>query len=294
MSTAVAYRRHDGNRFLITAILISVALHAITLGVRFVDPDAIRFKSDDERLEIILVNKKGDKPVKATAIAQANLNGGGEHDTGRATSFLPASAQSTDGEVIEDPAATVAHLEAEQKKLLTQLQESVSAVSPQTPPTPQPVTDSDLASLDSLRQRIARQEAQLDRQIQDYNSRPRRGYIGPSTRAEAYAGYYRAWADKIERIGTMNYPEAARGHLYGSLILRVTLNPDGTIYNNEIRVEQGSGYPVLDAAAKRIVRMAAPYGRFPPDMRKDSDIYEIVARFAFTRDDLFEADVSRH
>lgn len=293
MSVAIAYRKSEQNNLLFAAIAVSIALHALLLAVRFIGPDAMRFKHDDTALDIILVNKSGTKPVKATAIAQADLNGGGESEKGRAKSFLPASAQPNDGTVIKDPSSTVARLEAEQKKLLTQLQQAAAAIAPETEAPAQPVTDTELADLNTLRQQIARQEAQLDRQIQDYNSRPQRGFIGPSTRRASYAMYYRAWADKIERIGTLNYPEEARGRLYGTLILAVVLNPDGSIYNDEVVVKSSSGYPILDRAAKRIVRMAAPYGRFPDDMRRENDVYEIVAKFAFTREDAFEAEVGR-
>jgi protein TonB len=293
MSVALAYRKGEQNNLLLAAVAVSVAAHALILALRFVGPESIRFKHDDSTLDIILVNKSGTKPVKAKAVAQVDMNGGGENEKGRVTSFLPASAQPSDGEVIKDPSSAVARLEAEQKKLLTQLQQSLASVAPETQQAPQPVTETDLADLNALRQQIARQEAQLDKQIQDYNSRPQRGYIGASARRASYAMYYRAWADKIERIGTLNYPEEARGRLYGTLILHVTLNPDGTIYNDEVIVTTSSGYPILDRAAKRIVRMAAPYGRFPDEMRREYDVYEIVAKFAFTREDAFEAEAGR-
>jgi len=140
---------------------------------------------------------------------------------------------------------------------------------------------------------IARMEAQLDKQINDYNARPRRGYIGPNTRGVSYAMYYNQWKDKVERVGTLNYPEEARGKVYGELVLVVTLNFDGTIYNDEIRISRSSGYPVLDRAAARIVRLAAPYGRFAAEMRKDYDVFEIITKFTFTRGDGFEARVQK-
>jgi protein TonB len=100
--------------------------------------------------------------------------------------------------------------------------------------------------------------------------------------------YYSQWKDKVERIGTLNYPAEARGRIYGDLTLRVTLNPDGTIYNDEVEVTRSSGSPVLDRAARRIVMLGAPYGRFSEELRREYDIFEIYSTFRFTRGDALE------
>jgi len=284
----------QSDRLLLSAIAVSLAVHAILLAVHFVSPDAIRFKSSEHTLDVILVNKSGMRPVKASAIAQADLNGGGEHEKGRAKSFLVASPRAADGESLKDPQPSIARLEEQQTKLLSQLRQSPTAVTPdaQSADQPQPETNT-LTDPATLKQKISRMEAQIDKEIDDYNARPRRGFVGPNTRRAADAMYYTELASKIERIGTLNFPEEARGRYYGSLILSVTLSPDGSIYNDEVTVTQSSGYPVLDRAAKRIVRMAAPYGRFPEAMRRDYDVYEFVAKFAFLRGDTFEADVGK-
>ena len=135
---------------------------------------------------------------------------------------------------------------------------------------------------------IARLEAQIDKETRDYNVRPRRGFIGPTTRGASYAMYYAQWKDRVERIGTVNYPSEARGRLYGELTLRVTLNPDGTIYNDEVEVTRSSGSPVLDRAARRIVLLGAPYARFSDELRREYDIFEIFSTFRFTRGDALE------
>ena len=284
----------QSDRILFSAIAVSLAVHAILLAVHFVSPDAIRFKSSEHTLDVILVNKSGMRPVKATALAQSDLNGGGEQEKGRAKSFLVASNHASDGESLKDPQTSVSHLEQQQVRLLSQLRQSPNAVAPDSQPAPQSQPDADsLTDPATLKQKISRMEAQIDKEIDDYNSRPRRGFVGPNTRRAADAMYYTELASKIERIGTLNFPAEARGRYYGSLILSVTLSPDGSIYNDEVVVTQSSGYPVLDRAAKRIVRMAAPYGRFPAEMRRDYDIYEFVAKFAFLRGDTFEADVGK-
>jgi protein TonB len=276
------------------ALTVSIALHLIVIAVRFVVPQAALFKPPDSALEVILVNARShDKPVKADAIAQADLNGGGDHDSGRATSFLPRAAEVSDGEAVRESLSAVQQLETQQRRLLTQSREATTAVAPEAP---QKVDANDAAPTTDLTtslKAIARLEAQIDKQTRDYNARPRRGYIGPTTRGASYAMYYAQWKDKVERIGTLNYPEEARGRLYGELTLRVTLNPDGTIYNDEVEVTRSSGSPVLDRAARRIVLLGAPYGPFSDDLRREYDIFEIFSTFRFTRGDALEMRVER-
>jgi protein TonB len=274
------------------AIALSLVVHAILLVIRFVPADALRFKSMDNPLEVILVNARSQTmPVKAEAAAQAHLNGGGEHDKGRARSFLPRAATVEDSDALQQSQRNLARLEEQQKKLLSQMQATATAVTPEPPQQKAPEPPRPRAPLDAREsaRAIARMEAQVDKQISDYNARPRRGFIGPSTKAVSYAMYYSQWKDKVERVGTINYPEEARGRLYGELTLVVALNPDGTIYNDHVEVTQSSGSAVLDRAAIRIVRLSAPFGRFGPEMRRDYDVFEIVTRFSFTRGDGFEA-----
>lgn len=60
------------------------------MAVRFAAPEVFRFQPTDPGLEVILVNAKHDKkPLKADALAQANLDGGGNAASGRAKSPLP-------------------------------------------------------------------------------------------------------------------------------------------------------------------------------------------------------------
>ena len=89
---------------------------------------------------------------------------------------------------------------------------------------------------------------------------------------------------KVERIGNMNYQEAARQKkLYGSLLITVSIRSDGTLENVEIN--RSSGHRVLDAAAVRVVEMSAPYAAFPPDIRRDTDILHITRTWTFTKAD---------
>ena len=279
---------------LVIALAVSVALHLVLLAVRFVMPHASLFKPPDSPLEVILVNaRSADKALKPDAIAQFDLNGGGENDTGRATSFLPRMPQVADGEVLKESLSAVQRLETEQRHLVAQARDADQAILPESPKKVDANEAALTTDLTTSMKAIARLEAQVDKQTRDYNARPRRGYIGPTTRGTSYAMYYSQWKDKVERIGTLNYPQEARGHIYGDLTLRVTLNPDGTIYNDEVEVTRSSGSPVLDRAARRIVLLGAPYGHFSEELKRDYDIFEIFSTFRFTKGDALEMRYER-
>src|SRR5690606_27153715 len=122
----------------------------------------------------------------------------------------------------------------------------------------------------------------------DYNKRPKKTQISPSTRKVEYAEYYAALQARIEQVGTRSFPEHKGKKLYGELIVYIPVFHDGTLYDKEggPRVEKSSGDANLDRAALRIVRNAAPFNRFPAHMRSagKDDVWEIVTRFKFTRD----------
>lgn len=135
---------------------------------------------------------------------------------------------------------------------------------------------------------IASLNAEIEQRLEARAKRPRHKFISASTKEYKYAAYMEAWRAKVERVGNLNYPEEARReHLSGSLILDVALNSDGSI--NTITVRRPSGYPVLDAAAVRIVKLAAPYAPFPADFKNDVDILHITRTWQFINSERFAA-----
>jgi protein TonB len=134
---------------------------------------------------------------------------------------------------------------------------------------------------------VARLEAQIERQMNEYNKRPRVKNLGARTEEYRFAQYVEDWRQKIERIGNLNYPEAAKGRWYGSLTLTVIIKNSGEL--QDVEINRSSGIALLDQAAQRIVRMAAPYGAFPEDIRRDTDILTITRKWTFTREDLLQA-----
>lgn len=268
---------------------ISVFLHATALSLHFKYPEAANALKE-KALDIVLVNAKSfSKPRDAQALAQNNLDGGGNTDEKRrAKTPLPPTLQQTTGSDIEQMRRRVRELEARQQALLTQAQSLRSTAPPQNTsqqPTPSPsVSGLDLA--ESARA-MARLEGEINKSVDEYNKRPRKKFLGTRTEEYRFAQYIDDWRNKIERVGTLNYPEAARGKLYGKLLLTVVITADGQV--SRVDINRSSGHKVLDDAARRIVMMASPYAAFPPDIRRDTDVLEITREWKFMQGDQLDA-----
>jgi len=279
----------NARRRLELAIAISLALHALLLTLHFKFPDAASAMRE-KAMDIVLVNSKSaKKPREAQALAQANLDGGGNTDENRrARTPLPPTLQQTTGADMEQMQRRVRDLEARQQTLLTQaksLRSAAPAENASEQPAPVPtLSGSDLA--ESARA-MARLEGEISKSVDEYNKRPRKKYLGARAEEYRFAQYIEDWRQKIERVGTLNYPEAARGKLYGSLILTVSINADGQV--SRIDINKSSGHKVLDDSARRIVQMASPYAAFPPDIRRDTDVLEITRTWHFTQGDQLSA-----
>ncbi|HEY5763605.1 MAG TPA: TonB family protein [Rhodocyclaceae bacterium] len=269
------------------ALGASLAAHALILSIHFGLPSAERIFRE-RPLDVVLVNAKTTrKPQKAEVLAQSNLDGGGNTDESRrARTPLPASTQHIAGDKLEAAQQRVFQLEKLQRDLLAQIKREAPKVNagktknaqPQeTPPT---VSGRDLAD-NALA--MARLQAEIDRNLEAYAKRPRRAFVGARAAEYRFARYVEDWRLKVERIGTLNYPPAARGKLYGNLIMTVIVRADGQV--EAVEVNRSSGHKVLDDAARRIVQMAAPFAPFPSDIRRDTDIIEITRTWFFTRDD---------
>ncbi len=285
------------NRLLYLAIGFSLVVHAALLAVRFVAPTPAPVQAADPGLEVILVNAKHNKaPLKADAVAQANLEGGGTVAQGRSKSPMPDMRKIEMGDSVKASKRRIAELEERQKQLLTQVrstsQVSVPPVTEKAKPDPTP-TGADLVESSKA---IARRVAEISETIEEQNKRPNRTQITPSTRGVGYAIYYKTMQKRIEDIGTLNFPNINGRKLYGQLTLSIPVFQDGTIYEKEggIKIERSSGNPALDEAAMRIVRRSAPFGKFPPNMLSSDkdDLWVIITTFKFTREEKLQADLS--
>ncbi len=267
------------------ALAASVAAHAALLAVRFVDPERFNRVFQDTPLEVILVNaRSNERPDKAQAIAQASLAGGGEAEKGRATSPLPPSALVEMGDAAEDAQRKVEAMQQQQTMLLAQVRQALASL---PPPDPKQPTDTPNAQArEEKRRQLMKLLAEIERRINEENSRPRKRYVSPATREEVYAVYYDALRRRIEDRGTQNFPELAGQKLYGELTMLLTVNQDGRVLAAEII--EGSGNANLDRRALGIAKAAGPFGRFSEGMRRRADQIVVVSRFKFTREETLE------
>ena len=271
----------------------SLVIHLFILfGLSFVLPDPARF-AGPQPLEVTLVNTKSEtRPAKADALAQANLDGGGNTDAARrARSPLPVPRDPREASEIAAAQKRVEQLEREAKQLMTQ-KKSKAAV-PTAPDVAQPKDDPQAAptTADVLSRslEIARLEASIAREWDSYQQRPRRRFVGARTQEFRFARYIEDWRVKVERVGELNYPQAARDQrIYGSLVVTVSIKADGTL--ERVDINHSSGNRILDAAALRIVNLAAPFSAFPADIAKDTDVISITRTWVFTRSDQFVSE----
>ncbi|HEX2197481.1 MAG TPA: TonB family protein [Burkholderiales bacterium] len=275
------------DRVLGAALGLSIALHATLMAVHFKMPDP-RTRFANQPLEVVLVNAKTrERPARAEVLAQSNLDRGGNVDQERrAKTPLPVTEPRKPGKDLADAQRRVQQLEVQQRRLLAQARASESKVpleSPRAAPAedaaPQP-SGRDLADLSLAAMRL---QAQIDRQTEQYQKRPRKKFIGARAAEYRFAQYEEDWRVKIERVGTLNYPAEARGKHYGNLRLTVTIRPDGSV--ESIELDRSSGLKVLDAAAFKIVRMATPFAAFPPNIRRDTDLLVITRTWFFGQGD---------
>jgi len=276
------------------ALVVSIAIHAFVIFfVTFKPFDRFKDSSAVPPLEVVLVNARSNTaPFKADAMAQANLDGGGTTDADRrAKSPLPVVRQDKSVSEATLAASRIQQLEAEQRRLMTQAKSPSRVDAATTQPAPKaeaaPVPAPNAADVMQKSLEIARLEAQISKDWDAYQKRPRHRFIGARTQEFRFAQYIEDWRLKVERYGTINYPQAARG-IYGALVLTVSIRADGSV--DKIEINKSSGKRLLDEAAVAIVQSAGPYGRFSADIARDTDVLSITRTWTFTRSDQFASE----
>ena len=271
------------------ALTVSLVLHAVLLLIHFKFPEASPFKDTSPTIEVVLVNSKSAKrPTKADALAQVDLDGGGNTEAQRrAKSNLPAVPEMPEDAELSLAAQRVQQLEIDARRLLAQENAANYATDPKTMPVEQSErTDADkVADLPNDQLEVARLEAQIAREWEAYQQLPKRKFVGARTKGVVYAEYVDQWRQKIERVGTANFPEQARREgLFGNVLVTVAIKADGTV--ERVEIDRSSGSRVLDAAVERIVMLASPFKPFPANVRREADILHITRNWSFTRSDL--------
>ena len=269
------------------ALVGSIAFHILViigLGIRFIPLP--KFDAPHNVMDVVLVNARtATKPVKADALAQANLDGGGNTDQKlRAHSPFPAVEDKDPSRELKAAESRMKQLELEAKELMTRMKSQAQVQQVEVVPQGQTKADAQARDLVDKSLEIQRLEAQIRRDYQAYQERPKRKFVGARASEYRFAQYVDNWRLKIERIGNLNYPEEAKARkLYGSLQLTVAIKSDGEV--ESVEINRSSGHKVLDQAAIRIVRLAAPFERFPANIRADTDILHITRTWTFTRAD---------
>ncbi|MBS0194680.1 MAG: TonB family protein [Proteobacteria bacterium] len=275
-------RRIDPEDRLIATLALSALVHGIlVLGVGFTleDPAPVV-----PTLDVILTTTRTpEAPKQADFLAEANQQGGGDSDRAQ----RPGEAQLA---VVPKPTPGIApqplqkenpppQPDAAQRLLTT----SASTRDVMAPQEAQPVSTLPLptgAKLSEQDLEMARLTPELQRRLQAEARRPLRTFISASTQAYEYAAYMRAYVARLERMGTLNFPDEARErHLSGSVVLTVEIRRDGSLAGSP-QVIQSSGIPVLDQAAQQLVRMAAPFGELPRT-KDNPDILNITRTFHY-------------
>ena len=263
----------------------SLGAHAILLSLHFELPKLLKQATISPPLEVSLVNAKtATKPSQADFLAQANLDGGGNTDAKRRLSSpLPRAAVDSQNTQLSAAREQVDNLERQTRELMKQFSaRNKFATDRDSKESTRADSANAFRELSAKALELQRLEAQISREFDSYQQRPKKKHIGARAMEYRFARYVEDWRQKVERVGNANYPELARTQkLYGSLVLTVAIKADGRI--ETIEVDRGSGKKILDAAAVKIVEMAGPYAPFPADIRNDTDILYITRTWSFTR-----------
>ena len=261
-----AWRRHPFQ----FALCASLVIHLLFLSVRW-GAEEIQSRRLKTPLSEVLVNASSKTPpAQANKLAQADLQGGGKTENQDATALHRARLGAE---------ARLEVLEKQQKQMLAKLDEQRARSGGRKSGDEQKITP----QLNSL-------EAELAKRLQADGRGPRRKVLtGANAKAVSFAHYYDAMRQKIEAYGSTFFPRANGRPLYGSLIIVVSVDSQGSITSNAqgkdgLSIGRSSGNAELDRQALAIVRASAPFGPFPSEMRKQIDVLDWVSTFEFGRD----------
>lgn len=271
----------DNDRLGMTLFLATVFHGIVILGITFgMSPEDT---DTAPALDIILVQTQTpSENDDAQYLAQVSQKGGGEQESKHRPSelFTAPSLSEQLGVSMANPQQRRSVRQPEEVAMLQQQQSefSIQTETEAQNPDEQTRLDPHDSNLNSTSARLAQE---LSERIEHKSDQSRTKYLNSSTREFVPARYMREWINRVERIGNLNYPDQARRqNLSGTLILDVVINADGQLLKTDLR--RSSGHQVLDDAAKRIVRLAAPYAPFPEKLRKEADIIHITRSWEFT------------
>jgi protein TonB len=274
VSTQVPFEAPTADRLALT-LFIATAFHALViLGIGFDAFDQEPPDSDTPTLDITVVNPNQTKPPEDyDYLAETSQDGAGN------TQEKVQPQQ----QVIEQapPPAATPELKPDTTKVLTRDNSRQKVEEPEENPPQEDTPQSSATELINRSMEMLTLNQQINQTLQAYSKTPKSKFISARTKEFKYASYMRDWVAKVERVGELNYPDAARRqHLSGKLIVQVAVYPDGSV--REITIRKPSGHKILDDAAVRIVKLAAPFAPFPEDIKKETDVLYITRTWIFT------------
>ena len=265
-------------------VFLAASLHAaLILGVGFawhVD------HAQSPTIEVTLA-QHDDRvaPDRPDFLAQSNQLGSGDAADARETTTTETADfhDSAIQQVASDPTPQEERVAARATLTTSSVRDEQAPIEAPQDAVEARLSPSDQRRLMDLSQEIASLEARLDTETNSEAKSPRvRRLTSVSARAAVDAYYLQSWRRKVETVGNLNYPEEARrDQLYGSLRLMVSITPDGAL--KDVRILDSSGFKVLDDAAVRIVKQAAPFAPFPEEMRQSTDVLEIIRTWQFRK-----------
>lgn len=277
----------SGDDSLLLAVFIATIVHvAILLGINFKVPEPLKFSKS---IEVTLSHAPLKKaPKHAKYLAPDHQLGAGDRTQKPKPSAqsLPSQPSQPGPELKAEPKtqARQDNKKSASQKVLAQAsspvkvaaskQSAEEAVEERNDPRPKLTPEALEQQIAQLGERIrTRRRSSEESKIKFVKSVSTHKYLA--------AQYVKDWEDKVERTGNLNYPEAARNRRKPqTLTMDVGINADGSIYS--MRIARSSGNPALDEAAKRIVKMSAPFAALPAELLKEVNVLVITRVWKFS------------
>ncbi len=281
-TTQAPYSAPGADRLALT-LFIATALHALViLGISF---DVFERRPEDAlppTLDITVVNRKAAKaPQDSDYLAESSQDGAGNTEE-----KVPPKQQTVEQAPPPRPARVTPPAPAPVLTAKTARKETRSREPAKIEEKPAAASAEELISRSMEMLALNRE---IHQNLQVYSKTPKSKFISARTKEFKYASYMRDWVAKVERVGDLNYPDAARRrNLSGKLIVQVAIYPDGTV--REITIRKPSGHKILDDAAVRIVKLAAPFAPFPEDIKQETDVMYITRTWVFTSGNRLQSD----
>lgn len=285
--SGIAIKMDRAQRLMTIAATVSLLGHAYVAFMLTFVPPTPKHRKPTEPLEVVLVNQKTQRaPDKAEVLAQVDLDGGGNTDAKlRAKTPLPSSGDNVLPE-LEQTLQQQQRLEAQAQDLMMRLKSDHSlSAQENTGKRQDERAGRDAQDKKLSTANLATMAAQIAKEHQEYQEKPRKNYVGARAKQASVAFWMDSWTRKVEKVGTLAFPQDRHGKkIYGTLRIAVEIGMDGNILNKSIEVS--SGNPQLDQAALMILERATPFPRLPADML--DSVGKPATVLAFSRRFIFE------